>query len=150
MECLAIIAFAIFTTYVVSVCLIERIPTMLSEMYYMTGRIFSVLLSALAIFFLPPMLDSNGIQCAAFITCAGLLFVAIAPAYLDTEELKVHKGGAIVSAMASVLWAYSISVIPTAIFAMLAIALCIYKRSRWLFWVECAAILNIVTTLFAF
>lgn len=150
MEYLAIIAFAVFATYVVCVCLTDRIPTMLSGMYYMTGRIFSILLSVLAFSFLPPMLDSNGVQCAAFLTCAGLLFVATAPAYLDAEELKVHKGGAIVSALASILWACSISVIPTIIFAILAIVLCIYKRSRWLFWIECAAILNIITTLFAF
>lgn len=66
----------------------------------------------------------------------------------NESQRTIHKCGAITSAIASVAWACSISVLPTVLFAVLAAVLCIWKRRYWLFIVECCAILNIVTTLF--
>lgn len=146
----AIIILITFMLYVFNCCVTTRVPTMLSELYYLMDKdwFFPVIMAALGASFLPLMLEAGGLECMAFLTCVGIIFVGAAPAYLDEGERTIHKCGAITSAIASVAWAYSINVLPTVLFAVLAGVLCIRKRQYWLFVVECCAILNIVTTLF--
>lgn len=150
MMTLAIIILITLALYVFSCCVAKRVPTMLSEVYYLTdkGWLFPAFMVTLGASFLPLMLETDGLECMAFLTCAGIIFVGAAPAYLDESERTIHKCGAITSAIASVAWACSINALPTVLFAALAAVLCIWKRRYWLFIVECCAILNIVTTLF--
>ena len=150
MMTLAIIILIALTLYVFSCCVTKRTPTMLSEVYYLADKdwLFPTLMAALGASFLPLMLEAGGLECMAFVACVGIIFVGAAPAYLDESERTIHKCGAITAAIASVAWACSINALPTVLFAVLAAALCIWKRSYWLFIVECCAILNIVTTLF--
>ena len=55
------------------------------------------------------LLDSGrGVQCFAFLACAGLMFVGAAPKFLDESERKIHKTAAITSAMASVAWCLTV------------------------------------------
>lgn len=136
---LAIIILLALALYVFSCCVARRVPTMLSEVYYLADRDW--LFPAL-------MLSKGGLECMAFLTCVGIIFVGAAPAYLDESQRPIHKCGAITSAIASVAWACSINTLPTVLFAVLAVMLCIWKRRYWLFIVECCAIFNIVTTLF--
>lgn len=148
-----ILAFIILITlalYVLSCCVARRVPIMLSEVYYLADRnwLFPALMATLGASFLPLMLETGGLECMAFLTCVGIIFVGAAPAYLDEGERTIHKCGAITSAIASVAWACSINALPTVLFAVLAVMLCIWKRRYWLFIAECCAILNIVTTLF--
>lgn len=147
---LAIIILIALALYVFSCCVTKRTPTMLSEVYYLADKdwLFPILMAALGASFLPLMLEAGGLECMAFLSCVGIIFVGAAPAYLDEGERTVHKCGAITAAIASVVWACSINALPTVLFAVLAAALCIWKRSYWLFAVECCAILNIITTLF--
>lgn len=147
---LAFIILLALALYVLSCCVARRVPTMLSEVYYLTDKdwLFPTLMVTLGASFLPLMLSKGGLECMAFLTCVGFIFVGAAPAYLDEGERTIHKCGAITSAIASVAWACSISVLPTVLFAVLAGVYCIWKRPYWLFIVECCAILNIVTTLF--
>lgn len=150
MMTLAIIILIALALYVFSCCVAKRVPTMLSEVYYLTDKdwLFPALMAALGASFLPLMLSKGGLECMAFLTCVGIIFVGAAPAYLDESQRTIHKCGAITSAIASVAWACSINVMPTVLFAVLAGVLCIWKRCYWLFVAECCAILNIVTTLF--
>lgn len=150
MMILAFIILLALALYVLSCCVARRVPTMLSEVYYLTDKdwLFPTLMVTLGASFLPLMLSKGGLECMAFLTCVGFIFVGAAPAYLDEGERTIHKCGAITSAIASVAWACSISVLPTVLFAVLAGVYCIWKRPYWLFIVECCAILNIVTTLF--
>lgn len=147
---LAIIILLALALYIFSCCVARRVPTMLSEVYYLTDKdwLFPALMVTLGASFLPLMLSKGGLECMAFLTSVGIVFVGAAPAYLDESQRTIHKCGAITSAIASVAWACSISVLPTVLFAVLAAVLCIWKRHYWLFIVECCAILNIVTTLF--
>lgn len=147
---LAIIIFLALALYVFSCCVVKRVPTMLSEVYYLTDKdwLFPALMATLGASFLPLMLETDGLECMAFLTCVGIIFVGAAPAYLDESQRTIHKCGAITSAIASVVWACSINALPTVLFAVLASVLCIWKRRYWLFIAECCAILNIVTTLF--
>lgn len=147
---LAIIILIALALYVFSCCVVKRVPTMLSEVYYLADKdwLFPALMVTLGASFLPLMLSKGGLECMAFLTCVGIVFVGAAPAYLDESQHTIHKCGAITSAIASVAWACSINALPTVLFAVLAAVLCIWKRRYWLFIVECCAILNIVTTLF--
>lgn len=150
MMTLAFIILLALALYVFSCCVAKRVPTMLSEVYYLTDRdwLFPAFMVTLGVSFLPLMLETGGLECMAFLTCVGIIFVGAAPAYLDENQRTIHKCGAITSAIASVAWACSINALPTVLFAVLAAVLCIWKRQYWLFIVECCAIFNIVTTLF--
>lgn len=147
---LAIIILLALALYVFSCCVAKRVPTMLSEVYYLSDKdwSFPALMVTLGVSFLPLMLSKGGLECMAFLTCVGIIFVGAAPAYLDESQRTIHKCGAITSAIASVAWACSINALLTVLFAVLAGVLCIWKRRYWLFIAECCAILNIVTTLF--
>ena len=150
MAALPIIILIVLVLYVFSCCVTKRVPTMLSEVYYLTDKdwLFPALMATLGASFLPLMLSKGGLECMVFLTCVGIIFVGATPAYLDENQRTIHKCGAITSAIASVAWACSISALPTVLFAVLAAVLCIWKRQYWLFIVVCCAILNIVTTLF--
>lgn len=151
MMTLAITILITLALYVFCCCVTKRVPTMLSEVYYITDKywLFPALMVSLGVSFLPIMLETDGLECMAFLTCAGFIFVGAAPAYLDEGERTIHKCGAITSAMASVAWACSVDPLPTVLFGMLAVVLCLCHRRRyWLLILECCAILNIVTTLF--
>ena len=147
---LAIIILIILALYVIACCVVKCVPTMLSEVYYLSNKdwLFPALMVSLGASFLPVMLEAGGLECMAFLTCVGIIFVGAAPAYLDESERMVHKCGAITSAIASVAWACSVAPLPTVLFGILAVVLCLCKRRYWLFILECCAILNIVTTLF--
>lgn len=112
---LAIIILIALALYVFSCCVVKRVPTMLSEVYYLADRdwLFPALMATLGVSFLPIMLTKGGLECIAFLTCAGIIFVGAAPAYLDEGERTIHKCGAITSAIASVAWACSIDALPT-------------------------------------
>ena len=92
---------------------------------------------ASAILMLIPMLDSvRGIQCLAFLGCAGLMFVGAAPNYIDIDTLPVHKCGAILASIGCVGWCMSVNILPTAILAvMLLLTLWILNKiAQWEHW----------------
>ena len=69
-------------------------PTMISEIYYTAKErgwslpcwSVPVLLVVMGGMCLPVMLNIGGFEFAAFLTCAGLMFVGAAPAYLDGDD----------------------------------------------------------------
>lgn len=88
------------------------VPDMVSSIYYMMdkhGWVFQVYIIMFAALMMVCLLDSGlGVQCLAFLACAGLMFVGAAPRFLDESERKVHKTAAIVSAAASVGWCMTV------------------------------------------
>lgn len=123
-------------------------PTMISEIYYGTGRslLMPCLLVALALSFLPTMLDLGGQQWLAFLTCMGLAFVGAAPAYLSQGERSVHKGAAIMSAFAGSLWCLTMEPCVVAVAALMAIIATLTDRRCWLFWCEVCAMSSVAAT----
>lgn len=123
-------------------------PTMISEIYYGMGRSFLMpcLLVALALSFLPTMLDLGGQQWLAFLTCMGLAFVGAAPAYLSQGERSVHKGAAIMSALAGTLWCLTMEPCVVAVAAIMAIIATLTDRRCWLFWCEVCAMSSVAAT----
>ena len=116
-------------------------PTMISEIYYGTGRslLLPCLLVALAMSFLPTMLDLGGQQWLAFLTCMGLAFVGAAPAYLSQGDRSVHKVAAIMSAFAGTLWCLTMEACVVAVAALIAAIASLADRRCWLFWCEICA-----------
>lgn len=123
-------------------------PTMISEIYYGTGRslLMPCLLVALALSFLPTMLDLGGQQWLAFLTCMGLAFVGAAPAYLREGERSVHKGAAIMSAFSGTLWCLTMEPCVVAVAALMAIIATLADRRCWLFWCELCAMSSVAAT----
>ena len=123
-------------------------PTMISEIYYGTGRslLMPCLLVALALSFMPTMLDLGGQQWLAFLTCMGLAFVGAAPAYLSQGERSVHKGAAILSAVAGTLWCMTMEPCVVAVAALIAAIASLADRRCWLFWCEVCAVSSVATT----
>ena len=147
-EFFALLLLVMFAVVLAVICKRHGVPDMVSDCYYLTNQsiLMPVMLIALGMTFLPVMIDKGGIDCMAFLTCAGLAFVGAAPAYLDGLDRKVHKTAAIVSAAASVIWAVSVDVLPT-IFSALAAALAMaLQHKKWLFWAEVIAIANVAAT----
>ena len=124
-------------------------PTMISEMYYGMGRscMMPCVLVALALSFLPLMLDLGGQQWLAFLTCMGLAFVGAAPAYLREGEHAVHKGAAIMSALAGTLWCLTMEPCVVGVAAFIAINATLIDRRCWLFWCEVCALSSVAATL---
>ena len=123
-------------------------PTMISEIYYGTGRslLMPCLLVALAMSFLPTMLDLGGQQWLAFLTCMGLAFVGAAPAYLSDGERSVHKGAAILAAVSGTLWCLTMEPLVVAVAAIMAIIATLTDRRCWLFWCEVCAMSSVAAT----
>ena len=123
-------------------------PTMISEIYYGTGRswLMPVTLVALALSFMPVMLDLGGQQWLAFLTCMGLAFVGAAPAYLSQGERSVHKGAAILAAVAGTLWCMTMEPCVVSVAAIMAIIATLTDRRCWLFWCEVCAMSSVAAT----
>ena len=123
-------------------------PTMISEIYYGTGRslVMPATLIALALSFLPIMLDLGGQQWLAFLTCMGLAFVGAAPAYLSQGERSVHKGAAILAAIAGTLWCMTMEPCVVAVAALMAVIATLTDRRCWLFWCEICAMTAVLAT----
>ena len=123
-------------------------PTMISEIYYGMGRslLLPCLLVALALSFLPVMLDLGGQQWLAFLTCMGLAFVGAAPAYLSQGDRSVHKGAAILAAVAGTLWCMTMEPCVVAVAALMAIIATLTDRRCWLFWCEVCAMSSVAVT----
>ena len=123
-------------------------PTMISEIYYGMGRslLMPCLLVALALSFLPTMLDLGGQQWLAFLTCMGLAFVGASPAYLSDCERPVHKGAAILAAIAGTLWCLTMEPCVVAVAALIAAIASLADRRCWLFWCEICAMTAVLAT----
>ena len=106
---LSIISFLLLGGFLFLAAMRFGIPTMVSDVYYQLqdytgsevidnklkrnyGWVFTAIMVASSILMLIPMLDCGmGIQCLAFLGCAGLMFVGFVTHYLDSEEHIIHK-----------------------------------------------------------
>lgn len=142
MMAVALIMYVLFIVMTVLYVLTKGRPTMVSEIYYGMGRnwLIPLLLVAMAFTFLPTMLDMGGFDAAAFLTCVGLAFVGTAPAYLEEGDRAVHKVGAIVSALASVIWGLATMPVVVAVYGVAAAVAAVTDRRCWLFWCELCAV----------
>ena len=154
MYVLSIISFLLLGGFLFLAAMRFGIPDMVSDVYYQLqkctgsevigdkrkqnyGWVFTAVMLTSAILMLIPILASgSGIQCLAFLGCAGLMFVGAAPNYIDRATLPVHKCGAIMAAIGCVSWCMSVNILSTAILAvMLLLTLWIFNKiAQWEHW----------------
>lgn len=184
MYVLSIISFLLLGGFLLFAAMRFGIPDMVSDVYYQlqgcTGSevigdkrkrnyewVFTLVMSVSAILMLISMLDcGRGVQCLAFLGCAGLMFVGAAPNYVDKDTFPIHKGGAIVAAIGCVGWCVSVNILLTTILAVIVLfSLCFFNRIvQWeqylaerdghelnlhlhpWYWVEIAGFLNVFLT----
>lgn len=122
MTMVSIIAFLVLTAYLAGTAWRYGLPEMVSDTYYQLGKrwgwLFSVVMVTVAWLMMVAMLDTGkGAQPLAFMGCAGLMFVGVAPNYCDKDTYPVHKGGAMVAAIGCVGWCVSVCWWPTVLMA---------------------------------
>ncbi len=169
---LSLISFLILGGFLLLSAMRFGVPDMVSDAYYQLqgttgsevlggkikrnfGWVFTAVMVASAILMLIPMLDcGRGIQCLAFLGCAGLMFVGFVPRYLDSAEHIIHKSAAITAAIGCVGWCSSVNLTPT---ILLAIAMLIIyfppakkPNSVGYYWAEIAAFLDVYLTYWIF
>ena len=169
---LSIISFLLLGGFLFLAAMRFGVPTMVSDVYYQLqdytgskvidnklkrnyGWVFTAVMVASSILMLIPMLDSGkGIQCLAFLGCAGLMFVGFVPRYLDSAEHIIHKSAAIISAIGCIGWCASVNLIPTILLAiaMLIIYFSPAKKHKVVgyYWAEVAAFLDVYLTYWIF
>ena len=112
---MVILSFVAALLFVVMLCVVidkYGVPDMVSSIYYLLGKrgwMFQLVLVLFGAMMMVCLLDSGlGVPCLAFFACAGLMFVGMAPRFLEESERGLHKGAAIVSAVASVGWCFTV------------------------------------------
>lgn len=169
---LSIISFLLLGGFLFFAAMKFGVPTMVSDVYYQLqdytgsevidnklkrnyGWVFTAIMVASSILMLIPMLDYGiGIQCLAFLGCAGLIFVGFVPRYLDSSEHIIHKTAAITAAIGCVGWCASVNLIPTILLAIavLIIYFPLAKKPKAVgyYWAEIAAFLDVYLTYWIF
>lgn len=155
-----ILSAIIFLAYTVTTSILFGIPASLSDTYYhladrsrLAGQAFTFALFAAVILMLPAWLEHTGenLQFIAFLSAAGLAFVAAAAAFKERETNPVHVIGAIICALCSQLWVvlatpyWRVSVICF----FMALSLSLFRPKSKVFWVEMACFVSTYTALFA-
>lgn len=111
---LSFIAVLLFVALLAVVIYKHGVPDMVSSVYYLLGKrgwVFQAVMIVFGMLMMVCLLDSgSGVQCLAFLACAGLMFVGAAPRFLEEGERTVHKTAAIISAAASVGWCLTVDV----------------------------------------
>lgn len=173
---LSLISFLLLGGFLLLSAMRFGVPDMVSDTYYQLqgttgsevlggkvkrnfGWVFSVVMVVVAILMMVAILDlGEGVQCLAFLGCAGLAFVGCAPNYLG-DESKVHKLAAIVAAVGCIGWClsvcWSLVLIVTSLYAFLMIKVYEYYNQiecgdkackTWLYWLEISAFIDVFVT----
>lgn len=146
-----LISILIFCTYTAVMIKLFGIPEAYSETYYLLegkckgcGWIFTAFCILTAGFLLPPWLDMTPpeYQYTCFLSCAGLMFVGVAPQFEESLTAKVHYSGAIISCIFSQVWCIYAGYwyISATLIVGALIYLLLKDRRRWMFWLQLAAI----------
>ena len=178
---LSLISFLLLGGYLVLSAMRFGIPDMVSDTYYQLqgctgseviddkrkrnyGAVFTGIMILVGGLMMVCLLDAQeGVQCLAFLGCAGLCFVGIAPNYVDKDVYPIHKGGAIVAAIGCVGWCLSvcwwITIIIGAIYLVYLLLIQSAKfadgiwyigskqvKSRPWYWAEIAGFLDVFLT----
>lgn len=118
------IAFLLLSGFLLTAAMRYGVPDTVSGTYYqirehggMAGAFTAVMLMAACVMLMCMLDTERGVQCLAFLGCAGLCLVGVNPNYCDSDAYAIHRGGAALSAVGCVGWCASVSVWPTACMA---------------------------------
>ena len=144
---LVIATTAILASLALSVTVCKGCPVSVSAVYYVLEdggrRVFQMCMAAMA-----PLLYATWIHlgkdihlCLAFLACASLLYVAFSPEFKEELQGKVHYTAAAVCCASVFLWQVLEGLWDVTLwFVWVAGMLTLNDRSKWCWWLECAAI----------
>lgn len=145
---LTLISLALITAYIVyAVKVIKTAPWSISDTYYQLQKrarpawLFQIAMIVPAMLLLPAWLEQSPekYQFLAFLSCAGLMFVGVAPCFKLELEGKVHYAATAICGLSAVAWVYLMGMwyVPVVLFTIALLMMIKYKK--WMFWVEVAA-----------
>jgi hypothetical protein len=159
-------AIFMFAIYNIVVLLLFGVPKSLSMTYYLFKErsnvlkiLFPSMMTALGIFLMPcwiEMSEGSPFQFLAFLSAASLLFVAFAPAFLDSKlESIVHSVSAICCAVFAMLWIILVTPYWYVILIVLAIVVVLAFvtktiKSGYIYWFEIVAFASTFISMVAF
>ena len=153
-----LLSIFVIALYIIYAIIDKGIPISLSSTYYDYSWIFSFIITLSSSLIFPSMLSvtPENYQFLAFITFAGVLFVAFAPNFkTDTLIDNVHTIAAIITLIASQLWValinpmYLLWWIPIIIYILVGFfkKISILKLPGIKFWSEVVMLLTIYNNL---
>jgi hypothetical protein len=133
----------------------KEIPTSLSETSYMLGNkkyywfsLYTLIISSILLPILFNHINEN-LTFLPFLFCSGLLFAGFSPFFKEKNDKQVHYTAAIISFIAFVVflsiymgWQWLI------IYIILLILLCLWKKTKYVYFAEILALFFIVLWLF--
>lgn len=151
MICIVLLSFMVLAYYVAYVSGRFGVPTSLSATYYLLekkGWIFQLALFLSAVMLLPAMMEatSRDFKLLEFLTCSGVLFVSVAPAFKIRIEGKVHAVAAIISGVSGVLWCVLNGGIGESVVMLFAAFVGYARCGNPIFWAEMACFASVYLT----
>lgn len=128
------------------------IPESLSATYYNLkddGWLFQALMVFCGIGLLPSWMDvsSDDWQFLVFLSCAGIVFTGVAPAFKLKLEGAVHYSAAVVCCVSAIVWILLEGMYPVVLWWGLIGWMLYLQFGRWCWWLEVAVIGGILTSL---
>lgn len=146
---LILVSCFVIAVYLISYVCSCGLPTSISATYYHTQHkwLLPVVLGVSIVTAIVPFFDltPDYWRFLAFLTVAGIMFIAAAPAFRKEFEGKVHCGAAIVAGISSIAWLSIIGGIPWLVIAGALTAIANWKCKT--FWLEVGILLNLYIVL---
>ena len=148
---LVLISLAFLTLYLVyAISVIKSVPWSISDTYYQLEKrgkkkwLFQLAMIVPAMLLLPAWLECSdeNIQFLAFLACGGLMFVGAAPCFKLELDGKVHYAATAICGTSAVLWTCFSGMWYIPLIAILIAAGLGLKYRKWMFWIECAALVS--------
>lgn len=150
--------FLIITTIILYLFLVisesREVPESLSATYYLmkdNGWMFQALMVFCGIGLLPSWMNvsSDDWRFLVFLSCAGIVFTGVAPAFKLKLEGAVHYSAAVVCCVSAILWQmleglWDITLLFTWIGGMLTLQ----WKKQWCWWLELSVIGSVFANLF--
>ena len=143
----------IVAAYTVGCAVRFGVPESFSRTYYDLGEdgwIFQLFMFGVAIGLLPLWLAVSGeeLQCLVFLACSSLMFVAAAPEFRVELQGKVHYTAAAVCCVSVFAWQILEGMWDVVLwFVWMGGMLTLKNRSKWCWWLECAAVGSLLANL---
>lgn len=144
---------AITIAYIIGCIINYGIPESLSATYYSLGKygwMFQLCLFLIGVLLLPVWLSlsEESHQYLVFLACASLCFVASAPCFNLELQGKVHYSAAIVCCISVFSWQILEGLWDVTLwFVWIGVMLTLMNRSKWCWWLECAAVGSLLANL---
>lgn len=128
------------------------IPESLSSTYYGlkdNGWMFQALMVFCGIGLLPSWMNvsSDDWQFLVFLSCAGIVFAGVAPAFKLKLEGAVHYSAAVVCCVSAILWMLLSGNYPTVLWWSFIGWMLYLSFGQWCWWLEISVICGILTSL---